>query len=45
MPGVVTRDLDEVRRAFIDWLADHLTARGVEASELDVELTSFAAGE
>jgi aminoglycoside phosphotransferase (APT) family kinase protein len=41
---VVTRDLGDVRRAFVEWLAGHLTAQGIDASELDVELTSFAAG-
>lgn len=44
MPGVVTRDLGEVRRAFADWMAGHLVLQGIDASDLDVELTSFPAG-
>jgi len=42
--GVVTRDLGDVRRAFVDWLAAHLISEGTQASGLDVELTSYAAG-
>lgn len=44
MPSVVSRDLTEVHRAFVDWLAAQLSSTGVEASDLDVVLTSHTAG-
>ncbi|MGZ4707600.1 MAG: phosphotransferase family protein [Acidimicrobiales bacterium] len=44
MPGVVSRDLPEVRRALADWFAARLSARGVEASDLDIDVTSHTSG-
>jgi len=44
VPGVATRDLGEVRRAFVEWFAGHLSTQDIEATDLDVRLTSFAGG-
>ena len=44
MSGVVTRDLTEVHRAFLEWFSARLSAQGVDAKDLDAELTSHTAG-
>jgi aminoglycoside phosphotransferase (APT) family kinase protein len=44
VPGVVSRDLTGVHRAFVDWFASRLSSTGVVATDLEIALTHHTGG-